>query len=140
MTIRYANGKTIDGIVLSQHGGCIRAAVQDCEDVVEFTAENGVWSSEDREPVRLKFAWERHASNDVVSEALCICPKELASVLIQSLRGDGEGHEFQVDPPKVISMGASFLLTDGFFAVLLATSTVPTRLGLLSTSIARASS
>jgi len=137
MTIRYANGKTIDGIVLSQHGGCIRAAVQDCEDVVEFTAENGVWSSEDSEPVQLKFAWERHASNDVVSEADCICPKELASVLIQSLRDDSEGHAFQVDPRKVLSMGASSLLTDGFFAVLLA---VPTRVGLRSTSTACASS
>lgn len=106
MTITYANGKTIDGIVLKQHGGCIRIAVQDCEDVVAFTAEHGMWFSKNWEPVQLGLVWERHASNDVVSEADCICPKELASVLIRSLRDDSEAHELQVDPPKVLSMSA----------------------------------
>jgi len=68
---------------------------------------NGMWFSKNWEPVQLGFVWERHASNDVVSEADCICPKELASVLIQLLRGDSEAHELQVDPPKVLSIGAS---------------------------------
>ena len=39
MTITYANGKTLSGIILSRRFGYIRVAVQGCEDVVEFTAE-----------------------------------------------------------------------------------------------------
>lgn len=107
MTIRYTSGRAVDGIVLTQTGRSIRVAVPDCEDTVEFTAENGMWFSEDWEPVELEFAWERRASHVVVSEADCICPKGLASVIIQLLRSGSDGNYVEVRP-KVFSMAASF--------------------------------
>lgn len=97
LTITYANNSTFDAIILSQ---------QECEDVVEFTTVNRKWLSEHREPARMHFEWQRQASNKAVSEVDCICPKEVASVLIQSLQGDGEAERSQGDRPKVLSMCA----------------------------------
>ena len=107
MKITYASGKTTDGIILLNHDGCIRVAVQGSEDVVEFTAENGMWFSQNLEPVLVEFAWDRHVTKGAVSEGDCICPKELASLLIQLLRCDSEEHHVE-NRPKVLSMGASY--------------------------------
>ena len=107
MTITYANGKTIDAVLLVKHDGYVRVAVKGCEDVVEFTVENAMWLTEDLEPVLVEFAWDRHVINGAVSEADCICPKELASLLIQLLRCDSEEHHVE-KCPKVLSMGASY--------------------------------
>jgi hypothetical protein len=106
MTIRYANGKTIQGIVLSQYRGSIRVAVEGCEDVVGFTAGNGTWLSEDRTPVRLEFAWERQLISAPVSEADCICPKELASLIVELLRKDSQADAAEHHRPEVLSMSA----------------------------------
>jgi hypothetical protein len=107
MTITYPNGRAIHGILLSKNDGCIRVAVKGCDDVVEFTAENGLWFSEDGEPVLLEFAWERHVRNGIVSEADCICSKGLQSLILQLLRSDSEDN-YEHALPKVLSMGASF--------------------------------
>ena len=107
MTITYANGKIIEGVPLLKREDRFRVAVQGSEDVVEFTAENGIWFSEDLEPVLFEFAWERHANNVSVSEADCACPKELVSTLIRLLHCDSEDQYIE-DRPKVLSMGASY--------------------------------
>jgi hypothetical protein len=107
MTITYPNGQVIDGILCSKNTGSIRVAAKGCDDAVEFTVENGIWWTEDLEPVLVEFAWERYVVNDAVSEDDCICPKDLASRLIQLLSYDSEEHHPETSP-KVRSVGASY--------------------------------
>jgi hypothetical protein len=107
MKITCASGKTLDGIPVSRYGDCIRVAVPGCDDVVEFAAGSGMWLSEDLEPVLIEFAWDRLGSNDVVTEADCICPKGLASILIQLLQSGSQDSNIE-ERPKVLSAGGSF--------------------------------
>jgi hypothetical protein len=107
MTFRYSSGKTLEGLVLSQHGSSIHAAVQGCDDVLIFTAVNGMWVSEDGESVELVPAWAGQPDKEVVSESDCICPKELAAILIQSLRGADETQDDEDATNPGLSMGAS---------------------------------
>jgi hypothetical protein len=90
MTIKYANGRTIEAVLLSRDDHAIRAAVQGGEDAMAFTCVNGTWVSEDCEAVELQFEWQRHAPKTPPSVGDCICPKELADRLIQALFGGYE--------------------------------------------------
>ena len=85
MTIRYANGNTREAVLLSRTERTLRVAVKNTDDVQLFTSLNGTWVSEDCEPVRIDFEWQRHTREDAIAEADCICPAELASRLIYLL-------------------------------------------------------
>ena len=84
ITIRYRDGRTLDGFVLARHGETLSAAVKDADDAALFTRIHGTWVSEDCEPVEIRFDWRTDA-REPVSEADCICPKDLAARLIRSL-------------------------------------------------------
>ncbi len=98
ITIRYLGGRVTEGFVLARHGNRMRVAVKDGEDAVEFTSSNGIWISEECEPVEIQFEWHRHAPRAPVSEADCICPKELAARLIHVLLS-GDEEECSVPAP-----------------------------------------
>ena len=109
MTIRYSDGKSVQAVVLSRERHSIRCAVQGYDDVAKFTLVNGRVFSEEGEPVRIQFAWEQIAPIKTVSLADCICPKELAAALIQSLvNGEQQKPQLEPAPLRTMAAGASF--------------------------------
>ena len=94
MTIKYADGRTMEAVILSRDDKAIRAAVIGGDDAVLFTCVNGTWVSEDCEPVELQFEWQRQSPKAPVSVADCICSQELADRLILALFSPGE-NEFK---------------------------------------------
>ena len=85
VTITYPNGIILEAIVLSHEENEIRAIVAGCDDVLAFTRIHGTWISEEIEPVAIEFAWQRRRTSPAISEDDCVCSKELATRLIQSL-------------------------------------------------------
>jgi hypothetical protein len=84
MTITYANGTVLEAIVLSHEENEIRAIAAGCDDVLGFNCIHGTWISDELEPVNIKFGWQRGVA--LTPElADCICSKELATHLIQTL-------------------------------------------------------
>jgi hypothetical protein len=93
MTIRYPDGRTVEGAILSRTETAMRVAIRGSDDVAEFVAADGGWRSERLGPVQIEFAWQRHGQRNVIAEADCICPSELASRLIDLLLNEsGEAH------------------------------------------------
>ena|SRR5579872_3858156 len=105
MTIRFADGRSIEGIVLSHQPGLIRCIVRDVDDVTELTARNGLWYWEGREPVEVEFAWQVASSRRLVTEFDCICSKELALSLIDSLLEESPEPALPFARPQVMAMG-----------------------------------
>jgi len=94
MTIKYADGRTVQGVILSGSDNIVRAALKGGgSDTVEFTNQSGTWIAEDCEPVQIEFAWQRRSRSEVVAEADCICSKELASRLIHLLLNGNDQDE-----------------------------------------------
>jgi hypothetical protein len=71
--------------VLSHDEHEIRANALGCDDVLAFTRVHETWISEEIEPVTVTFEWQRDTWAPASSEDSCVCPKDLASRLIQSL-------------------------------------------------------
>jgi hypothetical protein len=85
MIIRYADGTTVEAILVSRNGNTMRVVMRGSDDVAEFTGWNGTWVAEDCEPVTIEFEWQRQALSQPVTEDDCVCPRELASRLIHLL-------------------------------------------------------
>ena len=95
MTIRYADGRIHEAVLLSRTDDTLRVAVKNTDDVQVFNCINGTWVSEDCEPVRIDFEWQRRTREEAVAEADCICPAELASRLIYLLFSGNEDAEIE---------------------------------------------
>jgi len=91
VTITYPNGVAIEALVLSHEEEEIRAVAPGSDDVLAFTRIDGIWISEEIEPVSIKFAWECRVTPPTCSEAERICPHELAARVIHALILGGEG-------------------------------------------------
>jgi len=85
MIVRYTDGTSQEGILLARGENRMRVALRNSDDVAEFTEVNGIWVSEDCEPVQIEFAWQKKSKQAVVREADCICSHELAARLIHLL-------------------------------------------------------
>ena len=85
MTIRYSNGSSFKGTLLSRTEQSIRVVTPASDDVVEFTLTNGRWISEDCEPVQVEFAYMAKADASQIREEDCICSHEFAAELIHLL-------------------------------------------------------
>jgi hypothetical protein len=109
MKIRYADGRTIEGITLSRTANTMRIAVEGSEDAAEFINVHGTWISEDCEPVTIEYGPRRNAPA-TLSEADCICPRALAAVLIDLLLTDSAEDEWaaQTTPqrPQLVLLSA----------------------------------
>jgi hypothetical protein len=92
VTISYPNGTVLQAIVLSHDEHAIRANATGCDDVLVFTRIHDTWVSEEIEPVTMTFEWQRSGRMPAPSEDNCVCPKDLAAQLIQSLYS-GEDEE-----------------------------------------------
>jgi hypothetical protein len=84
MTIRYANGKKIEAVLLSRTEKAMRVALQGSDDVVVLNDVNGSWVTDDGEPVAVTFAWEKAAPAPICEEDF-ICSPDLAARLIDML-------------------------------------------------------
>ena len=104
MTIKYPDGTEVEAIVLSHRDDALRAAAPDSDEVLAFTRLNGVWISEDIEPVPMQFAWQRRGLPHVVDEVDCVCSKALASRLISHLLGASEPDASRSNPVYVFSL------------------------------------
>jgi hypothetical protein len=100
MTITYLDGKTLEAVQLARAGSTLRVAVENADDVLEFTDINGTWVSEDCEPVRIEFAWQRKPRQEAVTEADCICPKDLAAELVRLFLSGDEQELTAMAPPS----------------------------------------
>ena len=85
VTIRQTNGEMVEGVVLTRTEFKMRVAVKNADDAAVFVWVDGTWISEDCEAVDIEFEWRRHKPREPVTEAECICPKELARRLIDGL-------------------------------------------------------
>jgi len=81
MTITYANGMQVEGVVLARTEDTMRVAVRGYRDSVEFVAgPQNTWQSDTGEVVRIG----AHPRVAVTTESLdeFICPQELAQHLV----------------------------------------------------------
>jgi hypothetical protein len=101
----FQETRGVNAIVLSHEEHEIRAIAPGCDDVLVFPCIHGTWISEELEKVTVEFEWQRRGAPPACSEDDCICPKELAMHLIQTLFGGGEldaatGETFYVFSPE----------------------------------------
>ena len=85
MTISYPDGTALEALLLSRGDDTLRVIIPGDDDVRTFTLIRGTWVSEDCEPVKIEFAWQRSGKADLPREVDCICSKELASRLTSML-------------------------------------------------------
>ena len=100
MKITYPDGTILKGMLVSRGNDTLRAAVPGDDDARTFTVVNGVWNSEEREPVQIEFAWQRREPARVPNETECVCSKDLAARLISALRAGTRGDDW-VEKPAV---------------------------------------
>lgn len=103
MTITYADGSTVDALLLSSAEKTMRVAIAGEDDVRVFSSVDGVWFAENGEPVELKFAWQKDAPAPVPEESHFICSKELGRQLISNLMNGSEMKEGEPGPLFVFS-------------------------------------
>ncbi len=91
MIVKYPNGRTVEGLLLSRQERSMRVALEDSADVAEFYQVQDTWVSEHLETVEIKFEWQRRpAPAPLPAEEDCVCSPELAEHLIGLLFSDSE--------------------------------------------------
>jgi len=103
MTITYADGSTVDALLLSSEAETLRVAIAGEDDVRMFSSLDGVWFAENGESVQLKFAWEKGPPPPVPEESHFICSKELGRQLISNLMNGSEMKDGNPGPLFVFS-------------------------------------
>jgi len=112
MTIKFQNGRMLEGILLTQTDEAMRVAVQGWDDALELNLRNGVWVSDDCEPVQVEFAWSKKAPAPEITLEDCLCDPALAAKLIQLLHsGDDDPEQQQTSTQNLtMSAGSSYLV------------------------------
>jgi hypothetical protein len=85
MTIRYANGRILEAVVLSRMETTMRVATPGCDDSLELNEIHGVWVTDDCEPVEVEFSWAQYGAASEVTAADCVCSHELCARLVHML-------------------------------------------------------
>jgi hypothetical protein len=94
MTIKYPDGTTVEGFLLSRHENTMRVALEDGQDVVEFIDAQGTWLGENLETVEITFEWQRRTQEaEELVESDFICTEALAAHLIELLETDSDREE-----------------------------------------------
>jgi len=90
MTIAYADGSTVDALLLSSQGNVVRAAIPEHDDVHIFKQVDGVWRAENGQAVQIIDGWQKDSRGKVPEERHFICSKELGRQLISSVMNGAE--------------------------------------------------
>ena len=85
MVLTYANGSRQEAFLLARTDNTMRVAIPGSDDPLELTQIRGTWITEDCEPVSVEFAWQSKSREQILSEADCICPHDLAARLLHLL-------------------------------------------------------
>jgi hypothetical protein len=101
MFLIYADGSKTEAFLLSRTEDKIRVAIPGSDDPLELTDVRGTWVSEQCEPVRVEFAWEGKTRDEVLTEADCVCSKDLAAHLLHLLWSADE------ETPKAKTLAAA---------------------------------
>jgi hypothetical protein len=81
MTIKYADGRKGEAILLSRTDDDMRVMVKGSDDATDLMLVNGNWYA-GREPVEVEFAWQSRARAAAPALTDCVCSAELAAQLI----------------------------------------------------------
>lgn len=100
MTIYHRGGASQEATLLTQHNDKIRVAIKGGDDASEFREVRGTWISEDCEPVKIVFEWQKRQSARPCSQEDCICPPELAAELIRLLLAGENGENESTFPTE----------------------------------------
>jgi len=92
MIVRFQTGLVKKALLLARGEGVIRVAMEQGDDSTEISRLNGVWITEDCEPVVLC-----HSSDGCTwpDESDCICSPQLAAQLIGLLYSGGDAQRFE---------------------------------------------
>jgi hypothetical protein len=82
MTIKYADRRSIEAVLLFQTNHTMRVVLKGSDDATYLTEVNGTWFSEDWESVYVEGAGQSRYSTVAPSVSDCVCSKELASMLV----------------------------------------------------------
>ena len=106
MTITYPDGTILEAMALAHQQNELRVAVAGEGDVRTLRRLRGTWISEEFEPVRVEFAWERVEAAKVPDELDCLCPASLASRLISMVLADaGEDEDESLEDTVCVLPG-----------------------------------
>jgi len=90
-------------------GNRIRVAIPGSDDPLEITDVRGTWVTEDCEPVRVEFAWQKKTREQILTEADCICSHDLAARLLHLLWSADEEDLRQASPKAVPAAAEGYL-------------------------------
>jgi hypothetical protein len=107
VTITCPHGTVLEARLISHQDNEIRAVAAGCDDTLVFTRFRSTWVSENLDPVAIKFAWQRSAPSHATSEDNCVCSKELANRLVQSLVHGCEPETESELPESPLGAGAT---------------------------------
>jgi len=101
MVLTYTDGSRKEAVLLARMGNRIRVAIPGSDDPLEITDVRGTWVTEDCEPVRVEFAWQKKTREQILTEADCICSHDLAARLLHLLWSADEEDLRQAGPNAV---------------------------------------
>jgi hypothetical protein len=90
MTLRFQSGLVKNALLLARGEDVIRVALEHQEDAIEISRLNGVWVTQECEPVELGYTEQRREAS-TPDDSDYICPPEVAAELLHLLfSGDDE--------------------------------------------------
>ncbi len=90
MTVKYADGRVKNGLLIAWENRKMRVVLEGADDTEELISVCDAWISDSGDPVKVQFEWQHHAVQQTVTEADCVCSKELAASLIDCLFGGNQ--------------------------------------------------
>ena len=103
MTVTYPNGTKVHCLLLSEEGDVFQVAVAGDNDLRVFRQVDGVWRTEDGQPVQLTYGGRNDAAAHAPDESHFTCSQQLGKRLISRLMNGSEEHEGTQGPFYVFS-------------------------------------
>jgi hypothetical protein len=85
MIITYADGTTVEALLLSSEGSVMRLAVAGDEGVRLLKRMGGSWRAEDGHPVEVQYSWQADRRVPLPEESQFICSTKVARQLVSNL-------------------------------------------------------
>ena len=108
MTLRYQSGLVKNALLLARGEDTIRVMLEHQDDAIEISRLNGIWVTQECEPVELGQA-EQHPAPATPDDADYICPPEVVARLLRLLFS-GEDEQ-EPNSPSVSDITAAPVVT-----------------------------